>query len=486
MRFTQSQLLQLFVKHLASLALILLFTFFLRQVSKSLNQQLIALLYLLPIMISTVLWGLTPGVLAAFAAFLAYNYFFIPPYYTLMVHKTQDLITLIMFLVISVVMSQLIGQAREGMRLAKNREMEATRMYELITALSGVQENPDLARILAEQIIETFRLEKVQILIEQRPNRPPVTVTLPITTKISSVPSVTMPIMTARKLEGEIRLWRGSNPLSTEEQRLLEAYSSQAALTIDRIWLTEIEYKSRILEESDHVKSALLSSVSHELRSPLAAIKASVSSLRSGIVDWNSPAREELVATIDEETDHLNLLVGNLLEMSRIESGALKLQRRWNSIEEITTGVLTKMHKILENYRVQLDFPDNLPLIPSDYVLLEQVFTNLISNSVKYSPVHSVIQISARKEVDNLHVKVSNQGPPVAKEHLERIFDKFHRVTSADRVTGTGLGLSICKGIIDAHGGMIWAENTPSGFCFNFSLPLTIDGSLPDLPVEER
>ncbi len=486
MRFTQSQLLQLFVKHLASLALILLFTFFLRQVSKSLNQQLIALLYLLPIMISTVLWGLTPGVLAAFAAFLAYNYFFIPPYYTLMVHKTQDLITLIMFLVISVVMSQLIGQAREGMRLAKNREMEATRMYELITALSGVQENHDLARILAEQIIETFRLEKVQILIEQRPNRPPVTVTLPITTKISSVPSVTMPIMTARKLEGEIRLWRGSNPLSTEEQRLLEAYSSQAALTIDRIWLTEIEYKSRVLEESDHVKSALLSSVSHELRSPLAAIKASVSSLRSGIVDWNSPAREELVATIDEETDHLNLLVGNLLEMSRIESGALKLQRRWNSIEEITTGVLTKMHKILENYRVQLDFPDNLPLIPSDYVLLEQVFTNLISNSVKYSPVHSVIQISARKEVDNLHVKVSNQGPPVAEEHLERIFDKFHRVTSADRVTGTGLGLSICKGIIDAHGGMIWAENTPSGFCFNFSLPLTIDGSLPDLPVEER
>ena len=192
------------------------------------------------------------------------------------------------------------------------------------------------------------------------------------------------------------------------------------------------------------------------------------------------------MATIDEETDHLNLLVGNLLEMSRIESGALKLQRRWNSIEEITTGVLTKMHKILENYRVQLDFPDNLPLIPSDYVLLEQVFTNLISNSVKYSPVHSVIQISARKEVDNLHVKVSNQGPPVAEEHLERIFDKFHRVTFADRVTGTGLGLSICKGIIDAHGGMIWAENTPSGFCFNFSLPLTIDGSLPDLPVEER
>ena len=175
------------------------------------------------------------------------------------------------------------------MRLAKNREMEATRMYELITALSGVQENHDLARILAEQIIETFRLEKVQILIEQRPNRPHVTVTLPITTKISSVPSVTMPIMTARKLEGEIRLWRGSNPLSTEEQRLLEAYSSQAALTIDRIWLTEIEYKSRVLEESDHVKSALLSSVSHELRSPLAAIKASVSSLRSGIVDWNSP-----------------------------------------------------------------------------------------------------------------------------------------------------------------------------------------------------
>ena len=485
MRFTQSRLLQIILRHLAALVLIFLFTLLLRQFSTLLGPQLIALLYLLPIMISTVLWGLTPGVLAGFAAFLAFNYYFIPPYYTLTVHKTQDLITLIMFLIISVVMSQLIGQAREGMRLAKNHELEATQMYELITAISGVQEIQDLARILAEKIVNTFNAEKVIILIEHHPNDAPLALALPDTAKVSGNPSVTIPIMTARRLEGEIRLWRQHGILTPEERRLLETFSSQAALTIERIRLTEIEYKSRVLEESDQMKSALLSSVSHELRSPLAAIKASVSSLLTGIVDWDSPARQELIATIDEETDYLNMLVGNLLDMSRIESGALKLQRRWNSLEEIAAGVVMKMQKALENYRVLLDFPDDVPLIPSDYVLLEQVFTNLISNSVKYSPAHSPIQISARKELDNLHVKVSNQGPPVPEEHLERIFDKFHRVTAADRVTGTGLGLSICKGIIDAHGGKIWAENTPQGFCFHFTLPLTIDGSLPDLPLEE-
>ena len=253
---------------------------------------------------------------------------------------------------------------------------------------------------------------------------------------------------------------------------------------MERVRLGKSENKARVLEESNRLKSSMLNSVSHELRSPLAAIKASVSSLRSGAVDWEFAARQELLATIEEETDHLNLLVGNLLDMSRIESGALNPQKRWNSIGEIAAGVVTKMRKQLQGYQLEIDFPPDLPLVSTDYVMIGQVFTNLISNSVKYAPEGSAIRLKAAQEKECLHVQVTNQSPSVPDEHLERIFDKFYRITAADRVTGTGLALSICKGIIEAHGGKIWAQNQPDHFVFHFTLPLALNGILPDYPKE--
>jgi two-component system sensor histidine kinase KdpD len=227
------------------------------------------------------------------------------------------------------------------------------------------------------------------------------------------------------------------------------------------------------------LKTAILSSVSHEFRTPLSTIKAAASSLRSNEVGWDSPARPELVAAIDDEADHLNLLVGNLLDMSRIESGALKPKREWNILSEIVGSVVARMRHLAEEHRIEVDVAENLPLVPVDYVQMEQVFTNLVSNSLKYAPEKTVIRLRAIVEGASLHVLVSNQGPQVPSEHLERIFDKFFRITDADRVTGTGLGLSICKGIIEAHGGRIWAENLPDGLAFNFTLPLTWDGAPP-------
>ena len=170
--------------------------------------------------------------------------------------------------------------------------------------------------------------------------------------------------------------------------------------------------------------------------------------------------------------------------MSRIESGALNPQKRWNAIGEIAMGVVTKMRKQLQDHRLEINFPANLPLVPTDYVLIGQVFTNLISNSIKYAPQNTTIELRAEKEKEYLHVQVINQSPSVPVEHLERIFDKFYRVTSADRVTGTGLGLSICKGIVEGHGGKIWAENQPGHFVFHFTLPLSLGGALPEYPQE--
>jgi two-component system sensor histidine kinase KdpD len=256
-------------------------------------------------------------------------------------------------------------------------------------------------------------------------------------------------------------------------------------LALERAWLAQAESRAKVLEESDRLKSAILSSVSHELRTPLSTIKAAASSLRSKEVSWDSPARTQLVAAIDDEADHLNMLVGNLLDMSRIESGALKPKREWNILSEIVGSVLGRMRHLVEEHEIEIEVPENLPLVPVDYVQMEQVFTNLVSNSLKYAPVNTVIRIRAQVEDESIHVQVSNQGPQVPTEHLERIFDKFYRITAADRVTGTGLGLSICKGIIEANGGRIWAENIADGLAFNFTLPLTWDGTKPPpLPMD--
>jgi two-component system sensor histidine kinase KdpD len=481
----QKQIPSIFIRHLAAFLVIAVTVALLRPLQSFLETQVIGIIFLLPVMISTVAWGLTPGIFAGLLAFLAYNYFYIPPYYTLLVHKSQDFITLVIFLIVSGVLSQFIGQAQEGMRLASSREWEATHMYELISSLAGLQDTREIATVLSNQTLETFRCQRVEVLVDGKSAEPSLSISAPETAVAPGPPSFNTPLMTARGIEGEIRLWQSKAILTPAEKRLLEAYSSQGALAIERIRLTRSENKARVLEESDRLKSSLLNSVSHELRTPLAAIKASGSSLRSKTVNWNEPAREELLATIEEETDHLNLLVGNLLDMSRIEAGVLKPEKRWNSIAEIANGVIKKVRAQLQDHHLVVDLPDTLPLVPTDYVMIGQVFTNLLSNSVKYTPSGTTISLSASREGDYLHVIIANQGPPVPDEYLERIFDKFNRVTAADRVTGTGLGLSICKGIIEAHGGRIWAENQPDRFDFHFTLPLRLNGVLPDIPKEE-
>jgi two-component system sensor histidine kinase KdpD len=333
----------------------------------------IALLYLLPVGASASAWGLGAGIIAALTAFLAFNYFFIEPNFTLVVHSASDLVGLFVFLIVAVAISQLVGRARAGQ-----------------------------------------------------------------------------------------------------------------ALAVEQARLTEIASRAKVLEESDRMKSALLSSVSHELRTPLSTIKAAATSLRSGEVNWDSNAREDLLEAIEDEADHLNLLVGNLLNMSRIEANALKPERQWNLLSEIVGSVIARLHHSPEEHRIVVNIPEDLPLVPVDFVQMEQVFTNLINNSFKYAPDGTTVNISAQTEgTDEIKIRVENQSPPVPEQDLERIFDKFHRITAADRITGTGLGLSICKGIVEGHGGKIWAENLPNGFAIIFTLPLTLDGKLaPKPPLE--
>lgn len=473
----------IFIRILAALLVILATKLLLQPVQSFLKIQIIELIYLLPVLLSTVLWGLTTGIIASFVAFLVFNYFYLEPYNTLIVHETQDIITLIIFLFVAVILSQFIGKAREGTRLARLREWEATRMYELISSLSSLKDSRSIAQELTQQTLNTFQFDYIEISIQNH-DEDLIETASSSGERISTVPKRILNLETAREIEGQVRIWYSRAELSSQETRLLKAFMDQGALALERVRLARGETRVRILEESDQLKSSLLNSVSHELRTPLAVIKASVSSLRSGTVDWNLAARQELLASIEEETDLLNLLVGNLLDMSRIESGALKPQKEWNAIEEIAMGAATKIHKQLVNHHLEMHFSDHLPLIPTDFVMVGQVFMNLISNSIKYAPPDTTISIYCQQEGDCLHVKVSNQGPSVPEQHLDRIFEKFYRVTKADQITGTGLGLSICKGIIEAHGGKIWAENEQEHFVFHFILPITLDGSLPKIPEE--
>lgn len=435
------------------------------------NNTTVALIFLLPVGISATMWGLLPGIAAASASFLSFNFFFIPDLYTFRVKKTEDLIVLAAFLSVAFVISELAGRVRRNLASATAREHEAMRLYEFNTLLAGIHDEQAAARTLLENIDQTLRPNRIEILIEKSPKPVIISKSSPQLNGFSTKPFV-VPLQTARELIGEIRLWSNA-PLLTTEERLLKIFASQGVLAIERIRLAEDARKTRILEESDRLKTSLLSSVSHELRSPLAAIKASVSSLRSRDVEWESEARTELLTTIEEEIDHLNTLVGNLLDMSRIEAGVLKPQRKPDILAEIVGTVISRMRPQLQNYQLIVDVPDELPLVNVDFVQIQQVFTNLLTNSLKYSPTGSSIRITAKqKNARFLLVTLSNQSIPVPSADLERIFDKFYRINPSDQVTGAGLGLSICKGIIEAHEGAIWAKNLSEGLAFNLTLTI--------------
>ena len=440
----------------------------------------LALLYLIPVGLVTAGLGQGPGIAAAVLSFLAFNYLFVPPYYSLRVLHADNVVALIVFLIVAVVTNQLVGRTRRSLELATEQGQLSTRLFELTAALIGQADLDAIASIVLQQLQAAFRPGWIELHLGIEPGGRRVRGSLPAEAgPPPGRPTVSYPLQGPQGLLGEINLWMAHARLTASQERLLAAIAGQVSLALDRARLAQAESRARVLEQSDALKSALLSSVSHELRTPLATIKASVTSLSGGEVAWDTEARRDLLEAIEEEADHLNHLVGNLLDSSRLEAGSLTPERSWNELSEITRAVLARMRTGLRNHRVELDIPDDLPLVPVDFIQIEQVFANLLSNSAKYSPPGTRIWIRARASGGvELLVEVENQGPHVKEEDLGRIFDKFYRVTAADRVSGTGLGLSICKGIVEAHGGRIWAENISGGLTFRFTLPL-LSGGLP-------
>jgi two-component system sensor histidine kinase KdpD len=438
-----------------------------------LNNSTVVLLFVLAVGAVTAWWGLIPGLAAALAAFLLFNYLFIPPYFTLRVLHPQGVIDLIVLLVVAVVISQLLGRAQSAVARARAHEKETQQLYELSTQLLGQTEYAGIARTITRAAREAFSASAARLTFGGEAGA-----SLAVVEETGGAPTpaggatVRQEIRGTRGRAGEIELWRASRNLSAGEGRLLSAFAAEAALALERAHLARAETRARVLEQSDALKSALLSSVSHELRTPLATILASATSLASPDIEWDGEARKELLATIEEESESLNFLVGNLLDMSRIEAGSLAPQRRSNSLAEIVATALVRMRRSLGRHRVIAQVSEDLPSVQVDYMQIEQVVANLLSNSAKYSPAGTTIRVEAGVEDDErILVRVENQGQPVAQDHLDRIFEKFHRVYPDESITGTGLGLSICKGIVEAHGGQIWASNVEGGVAFCFTLP---------------
>jgi two-component system sensor histidine kinase KdpD len=267
--------------------------------------------------------------------------------------------------------------------------------------------------------------------------------------------------------------------LITDERRFLASFASQVALALERAQLVEKARQTRLLEETEKLQTALLNSISHDLRTPLASITGALSSLLEDAALLSEDARTDLLLTAWEESIRLNRLVGNLLDMTRLQSGALKMVCQPNDVEDLVGASLAQMPRRLHGRVVRSKIPPGLPLVDIDLALAVQALVNLIDNALKFTPLDKPIEIEAYAEGEYVVVAVKDRGPGLPEEDNERLFNKFFRGQASptqenSSVGGTGLGLSIAKGIVEAHGGAIWAANRPGGGAvFSFRLPVT-------------
>lgn len=447
-------------------------TLLLSVLQSQLTTPIIALLYLLPVLILSTRWGLAAGIVASIGAFVCFNYFFIPPYYTLFVHQTQDVIVLLVFLTVSIVTSELIGRVQSSLAEAQAREREVIHLYELSATLAGVRQPEEIGRILLKKISEILQPSGVQIILKTSADQTSVSQAsdgaLP-----AGAPAYGIPLVTSRDQWGEIRLWQGDNTLNETEIRLLHAFAGQAALALERAALIETETRTTILEESDQFKSVLLSSVSHDLRTPLASITGALSSLDRDSAYLDDAARHELIGTAFEQAQRLNRLVGNLLDMTRLEATMLRPALEPVDVEELVGVALQEMETGLAQRQLVLNIPAGLAPVPIDLVLMSRVLVNILDNAVKYSSMGTTIKIDARQTDMMLEIVVSDEGIGIPASSLDHIFDKFYRVRRRNGVGGTGLGLSISRGFTEMHGGHIRAENRVEGGArITITLPL--------------
>jgi two-component system sensor histidine kinase KdpD len=456
------------------------------------------MVYLLGIVLVAARSGRGPSIFASLASVALFDFFFVPPYLTFAVTDTRYVVTFAVMLVVAAVISTLTVRIRQQAETARRRERRTAALYEMARELASLRRLEDLLGTAVRHVAEVFASEVAILLpdgegrlvlragsmaaapddpseravsawvFDRREMAGQGTGTLP------GARALYLPLVASREPVGVLAV-RSADPaalVAPEQLHLLETFAAQTALAAERALLAERAEAAQLRVESERLRNTLLSSVSHDLRTPLATITGAASSLLDESGDLDPGGRRELLQAIHEESDRLNRLVNNLLDMTRLESGAVQLRKDWQSLEELVGVALARFGGRLSDRPVTTRLPPGLPLVPVDGMLLEQVLINLIDNALKYTPPATPIEIGAAAGEGEVVLEVADRGPGVPAGDEERLFDKFYRGRAPAGVRGVGLGLTICRAIVEAHGGNIRAENRPGGgLVFRVTLP---------------
>ncbi|HEV7127544.1 MAG TPA: ATP-binding protein [Ktedonobacterales bacterium] len=521
----------------------------------------LSLIYLLVVLWLATWYGRGPAIAASVLAFLAYDFFFIPPIYKLTIADPTEWVSLLALLAVALVLGQLTAAVQARTREARTHQQRTAILYAVAQLIVATADEATLLEELAQRVVAVFGSAGIRacaLILPDARGQPETRATAPSEGQLATALSLDSReraaeawyalehreaagriISPLRHLPGEylalyaplianqrvvgvlgiagtpaIRhlvihlIARESNPVMVAHEpstcepddELFIAVCDQIALALEHLALQREAIHVAALRESDQLKNALLGSVTHDLRTPLAAIHAAADSLLDPEVSWGDAERRVFAETIETSADRLSRLVSNLLDLSRLEAGVALPEKRWYPIGDVITAVLDRLEATggSRGRAIELDVPEDLPLVPLDHAQLEQVVTNLLENAFKYSSPASPIRIQARVvgTPTALEVRVADQGVGIAAGELSAIFDKFYRVQHVDLPwatgrppTGTGLGLAICAGIIRAHDGRIWAESVPgNGATLIFTLPIPPappGGALPEARAED-
>lgn len=468
----------------------------------------LCMIYLAGVVAVAAWHGRGPSILASLLGVLAFDFFFIQPYFNFAVSDTQYVFTFIVMLLTGLLISTLTGRLTFQASLARRREQQAAELSELSRALVEIAELPHLVRVRdqLERLVtgSIYPLVADQSPTEQHQPLTPIGVSPGELTSheqavadwvaehatlaglgTDTLPSVGLlfvPLIAAGELVGVlgVRPAAGITRFSPDQLRLIETVAGQLALVVERIQAAERARENQLRYERERLRSALLSAVSHDLRTPLAAIAGAGSTLAEAD-DLHPATRRELAESIVAETDRLNRLVANLLDMTRLDAGSMQLDRDWHPLDDLVGGVLHRLRRLLVNHHVAVEISPTVGLVYVDELLLHQVLTNLVENALRFAPHGSQITIAAGMN-QKLWLEVADEGPGIPAGDEERIFEKFYRAPNQQPRSGTGLGLAICRGIVELHGGSIRAINRPQGGAsFRVELP---QPPQPSMPVE--
>jgi two-component system sensor histidine kinase KdpD len=467
--------------------------------TRILEVQNVALVFLTSVLVSAVAYGLGQALFTSTLSVLAFNFFFLPPLYTFTVSDPENVVALFFFLVVAVIASNLTANVRRQAVVAQRRAKTTEDLYLFSRKLAGIASLDDLLWVTASQVAAMLQVRVVLFLPDDgslalKAAWPPEDVAEEAdlaaakwcweSNKPAGRGADTLP--GARRLFLPMRTGRGpvaviglnsdkAGPiLDPDQRRLLDALTDQAALAIERVNLAEDVDRAERAAEKDRLRSALLTSISHDLRTPLASILGAAVSLRT-LAGLSAADREDLLSTIQEEAERLNRFIANLLDMTRLESGAIAPNMSFLYIGEVVASALRRAEKILAGHHLERRIAADLPMVNLDAVLFEQVLFNLLDNAAKYAPLGSTIRIECWRDGEVVHLQVLDEGDGIPKDDLPRIFDKFYRVRKLDsQRAGTGLGLAICRGFIEAMGGSIEVTNRKDrpGAVFTITLPV--------------